>query len=77
LTASAANAGGFLQTTLSKLPRLLDLCLPAFLLRGSPDRNLTFVGTNLESVSASKLFSGSNAISAVSLPEADFGTELR
>jgi hypothetical protein len=48
LTASAANASGSVQTTLSKLPRPHDLCVPAFLLRGSPDRDLTFVGTNSE-----------------------------
>ena len=48
LTASAANASGSVQTTLSKLPRPHDLCVPAFLLRGSPDRDLSFVSTNPE-----------------------------
>ena len=43
----AANASGSVQTTLSKLPRPHDLCVPAFLLRGSPDRDLTFPDTYL------------------------------
>jgi hypothetical protein len=38
-----------LQTTLSKLPRPHDLWIPAFPIRGSPDRDLSFVGTDLRS----------------------------
>ena len=43
LTASAANASGSVQTTLSKLPRRHRPVIPALLLRGSPDRDLSFL----------------------------------
>ena len=42
LTASAANASGSVQTTLSKLPRPHRPVIPTLLLRGSPDRDLSF-----------------------------------
>ena len=47
LTASAANASGSVQTTLSKLPRRHRPVIPALLLRGSPDRDLSFMRTQL------------------------------
>src|SRR5690349_14197477 len=48
LTASAANASGSVQTTLSKLPRPHRPVILALLLRGSPDRDLSFVGTGFK-----------------------------
>ena len=47
LTASAANASGSVQTTLSKLPRPHRPVIPTLLLRGSPDRDLSFMRTQL------------------------------
>jgi hypothetical protein len=52
--ASAANASGSLQTTLLKLPRPHDLWIPAFLIRGSPDRDLSFLVTYVVKLPTSK-----------------------
>ena len=45
-TASAANASGSVQTTLSKLPRATHLRTIPLFPRGSPDRVLTFIDTS-------------------------------
>ncbi len=49
-TASAANASGSLQTTLSKLPPPHGPAHPHIFAWGSPDRDLSFVGTNPEAL---------------------------
>src|SRR5580658_1485810 len=59
-SASAANASGSLQTTLSKLPRSHGPAVPALLLRGSPDRDLSFIVTYVVKLPRSRLLARNN-----------------
>jgi hypothetical protein len=54
-TASAANASGSVQTTLSKLPRPHGPAILVLLHRGSPDRDLSFISIDPGKLPRSRL----------------------